>query len=153
EPALLYNLGRARERADQIAAAVEAFERFLAEAPADAMERAEGEQSLEALRARLPPREPEVREAEPAPQPEPAPEAPPPPPPSGTATGPLPWIVAGAGAATLIAGAVLGGLALATYADADGAPSQVRADELQREAIALGDAANVTFAVGGGLAL
>lgn len=138
---LLYNLGLAREQAGDTARAIAAYERFL-EAVPDAPERTEVERSLATLRRHLAleleraaPIEP-VTPAPPVAEARRSPEA-------------APWIVAGIGAAGLLAGAVVGGLAQSDYDAARGEPEHRRAGELERSANDLGAVANVLFVAGG----
>lgn len=157
EASLLYNLGLARERAGDVAGAIEAYERYLLDAP-DASERTDVERSLETLR-RQEALEEELarRESEEGGDDDTEPTAPTPAastlPSGGTATGPLPWIVAGTGAAGLVVGVALGAVAQSSYDSARTEPTHRRATELERTANDLGTGANVALAVGGTLAL
>jgi tetratricopeptide (TPR) repeat protein len=62
------------------------------------------------------------------------------------------WGVGGAGAAALVAGAVLGLEAVGRHGAAVAEPDVVQAESLQRDARSLATAANWTFAIGGALA-
>ncbi|MGE0788744.1 MAG: hypothetical protein AB7S26_23935 [Sandaracinaceae bacterium] len=146
DPALLVSRGRAAERAGMTREAVEAYERYLEEAP-DAEDRPDVERSLGTLRRQL---ELEERVAERDTEPDVV-VAPIEPTSSGAPSGPAPWIVAGIGAAGLVVATVLGVVAMSRYADAEDEPTALAAVRLQREASDFGLGANVMFGVGGGL--
>jgi len=148
EPVLLYNLGRACENmgAEGSACAIDAYSRYLAENP-DAKNRGAIEQRIAILRAQ---REEPVSAARTPPAPaspavRPAPAAAP--------RGPsiAPWLVAGAGVAGLVAGGVLGGIALAKHGAAEDEPRQIPSDEQQASAEGFATAANVAFVAGAAL--
>lgn len=152
EPVLLYNLGRAYEGMGDYEKAVEAYEKYVQEAP-EAKDRPSIERRLETLKAELQKRkeleEKERRLAEerakqkqtPSPTPERREES--------WFPGPLPYVVAGAGIASLGAGAFFGLQANSRRSDADAAPSQRKAAETFRDAESAASAANVFFVVGG----
>lgn len=158
EASLLYNLGLARERAGDVAGAIEAYERYLADAP-DASERTDVERSLETLRRQevleeeLARRDSDDASDDDAEMNVPVPAASTPDAAGGTATGPLPWIVAGTGVAGVAVGIALGAVAQSSYDAARTEPTHRRATELERSANELGTGANVALAVGGTLAL
>jgi tetratricopeptide (TPR) repeat protein len=108
EPELVYNIARAHEKALRAAEAIAAYERFLATPGTTAALRAKALASLEALRAETEARARAERPREPAPAVA-APVVPPPPVAPGRT---LEWTLLGAGAASAVAGAVFGGLAL-----------------------------------------
>lgn len=152
-PTLLYNLARALESDGDLDGAADAYRRYI-EADPDAKDRPAIEKRVSNLEAQIAERE-ELRrklEAQASAPPAPAPEVVTAPPP---AEGPsvVPWVVAGAGAASLIAGATLGGLAQSKHADADD-PATPMADavRLDDEARGLARGANIAFGVGGALA-
>src|SRR5688572_23198707 len=100
-PALLYNIGVAADRLRQDQEALDAFERFLAEAPPGMRQRADAEARVAVLREAI------ARGAA-APPPPAGDEGPPPS--GGGGDGTAGWIVLGVGAATAIAGAVILGV-------------------------------------------
>ena len=104
---LLYNIGQAELRAGHNALALEAFEGFLRQAPADEAQRSEVEERVRVLRGlSAAPASP----AEPASPSEPA--------------SPAPWVVVGIGGAVLIAGGVLMGVAQSEASRVTGAPPE-----------------------------
>jgi tetratricopeptide (TPR) repeat protein len=160
-PILLYNLARARESEGDLELAVEAYRRYLREAPdaedrpaveariaaierqiaerarleemVEAERRARAEAAAEAEQARL-----EARARASAPE--------------GAGPGLAPWVVAGAGGAGLAVGGVLGVLAADRHGAAESEPTQARAAELADEADGLALGANIAYAAGGALA-
>lgn len=157
ETSLLLNQGRAYERAGMSAEAIAAYEQYLEEAP-NADERPDIERSLGTLRREVA-LESEVAEREEALSRASAREVPPPVVTprmnvdSGPPSGPAPWVMAGAGAATLVVAAVLGGVAVARNDGALQEGSAVEALAAHQDAMDLGLGANVAFGVGGGLLL
>ncbi|WP_236519297.1 tetratricopeptide repeat protein [Sandaracinus amylolyticus] len=153
EPLLSYNLARALEGAGDLEGALEAYRDYLEEAPdaddapavrarLESLERHVAEvRALEEERERL---RREDRET-----PDPTPPSTPP------SRGPdvVPWVIAGSGAAVLIGGAVVGGLALARNNDAMRAPTHAAAVEASQDADSLAIAANVLLITGGLAAL
>lgn len=137
DPILRYNLGRAYESSGEIAAAIDAYEQYLAAAP-HAEDRPDVERRIDRLRARLPP-----------PEPAPPPVVKPPPPRPLVA----PWVLAALGGAGLVVGGTLGGLALARKSDAEDAPIQADAEAHLDDARRFATGANVAFAIGGALAI
>lgn len=139
DPILRYNLGRAYESAGQIEEAIDAYESYLVAAP-EATDRESVERRIERLRERLPP---------------PTPPEPVPPVVKPTAPRPIvaPWVLAALGGAGLVAGATLGGLALARRKDAVDARIQADAAAHLDDARRFATGANVAFAVGGALAI
>jgi tetratricopeptide (TPR) repeat protein len=157
--ALLYNLGRAYQQGGDKAKAIEAYERYLAQAghPAD-----EGAVSatIAQLRGEIRHDEEVRSEAERLAAREAAAQAEanrraalrvesPPPQVQTPARRAGPWIVAGLGAAGVATGAVLGGLALAQHASAENAPGVASAMSEQGKASSLATGANVAFVAGG----
>lgn len=126
---LLYNIGQAELRAGHDALALDAFEGFLRQAPADDARRSEVEERIRVLRA-MGTTEPTVQEVREATVSETTTtettttetteatetevtetETTEPPPSSGSSdAGPVPWIVVGVGGALLVTGAVLMGV-------------------------------------------
>jgi tetratricopeptide (TPR) repeat protein len=90
---VLFNMGRALEELGRNREAIDAYERFLADAPADADHRADAQQNLNELRLRL--------QLE-----------------GGFSPSPIGLAIGGVGAAAIVAGAILGGIALAQDGDA-----------------------------------
>lgn len=154
-PTLLYNLARALESDGDFEGAVEAYRDYIAADPtADdrpAIERRI--QNIEAqireredLRRKLQEERSKAIEAAPAPGgvTTEAPEA--------AETSVVPWVVTGIGAAGLVAGGVLGGLAQSKHGQADDAAIQADAVALDDEARGLARGANIAFIAGGVLA-
>jgi tetratricopeptide (TPR) repeat protein len=110
---LLYNIGLIYEKLGEIDKAVEYYRRYLEhEVPDDERARVEG------VIHRLEGARPQVQERDPqTPPPRPVPPPPPRPREYGRADG-LFWVAGGASAAALVAGGLLGGLALSSDADA-----------------------------------
>ncbi len=148
EPVLLYNLARALEGDGDLEGAIDAYARYL-ETAGDVPDRGAIERKLDTLRREVAEHE-RLEHAERAP-PQRASEAAPPPQGSARRAGPspLPWVVAGVGAAGMIAGAILGGLALAAHDSALGAPSQRETDTEQRHAQDLAIATDIALIAGG----
>jgi hypothetical protein len=94
------------EHLDRQAEAAEDYERFLADAPADAPQRSLAEQSLAAIRARMPAPAPPTAST---PTTLPAPPAPA----SGLTLSPIGIVIASIGLASIVAGAIAGGFAIA----------------------------------------
>jgi tetratricopeptide (TPR) repeat protein len=144
QPVILYNLGRANEGLGDLEAAATAYERYLREEK-DVPDRGAIETRIATLRAQLAEYqrlaadreherlaradvEAQLAEARPARV--------------------WPWVVTGVGAATLVAGAVLGALAMNRHRSAEGSASQLDAQTLQQEAERLATGANIAFAAG-----
>lgn len=137
EPALVYNLARARERLGRTEEAIAGYRAYLEELP-DAPNRGVIERQIETLERSL--RTPE-------PEPEPEPERRPP-----VESDPplvIPLIFGGVGLAALGTGAVLGGLAVAERDAAIEAPSQRDGMAALDRGETLATVANVLFAAGG----
>ena len=155
EPVLLYNLARAHEGVGNLDQAISMYERYLTEMQ-EIPDRAAIEKRLETMRAQIAERDRLRRERDEARKrgTKRTPEGGGTPPnDNGAQRSPsaLPWIVGGVGAAGVIAGAVLGGVAQAKHDDAVAAPSQREAADLQGSAEGLGTASTVAFIVGGGV--
>lgn len=154
-PTLLYNLARARESAGDLEGAVDAYRRYLEADPA-AKDRGAIEKRIENIDRQL--KERAELEAKIEAQRETPPPPPPPPPPIAVTTtpeptepevSPVPWIIAGVGAAVIGSGVVLGILASGRNTDAMNAPSQLDANNLADEAGGLAAAANASYIAGG----
>lgn len=126
-PALLYNLGRALERAGDPEGALEAYEGYLdsvEEAPGQAQRRADAQARAEALRGREPPPSEDLEEQVDAPPVAPIEAA--------AAPSRAPWILLGAGAAVAAGGLLTGWRARDRHRVADDpATPLARAVELQ----------------------
>lgn len=144
DPVVFYNLARAYEAKGDLGEAAAAFDRYLADAK-DIPDRAAIERKSATLKALAREREDLKRQqqAPPPKQVEPAPQA------TTGGPSPVPWIVAGAGGAAIIAGGVVGALALARNDDAEAAASQQETAELRSSAETMALASTVTMAVGG----
>lgn len=140
EPVLLYNLARAEDRAGRVVDAVDTYRRYLATA-GDIEDRAEIEARVAELEAALAPPEPVAIEPEPPPVPPPSPSRI-----SDRVFGAVALL--GAGAATLVVGAVLGGAAQDRYAAAMGTMIHEQRVAWQSEAFDLAAGANTLFVVG-----
>ncbi len=156
-PTLLYNLARAKESAGDLEGAVDAYRRYLEADPA-AKDRGAIEKRIENLDRQLNERAEleaklEAQREKAAPAPPPAP--PPPvavtttPEPTEPEVSPVPWIIAGVGAAVIGSGVVLGVLASGKNSDAMNAPSQIDTRNLADEAGGLAAAANASYIAGG----
>jgi tetratricopeptide (TPR) repeat protein len=147
DPNLLYNLARAHEGEGNLEAAIAAYERFIAEAD-DVSDSAAIDRRIDTLRYQLAEREAlteehdhaivaarnaelRARRAE------------------ASDTSPLPWVFIGAGAATVVSGALLGAVALERHDAA--ATSQTDTATAHAEATALGNAAIVSLVAGAAL--
>ena len=143
EPIISYNLGRTLEALGDLPGAVGAYERYLATA-GPVPDRAAVGARLEALRGRLakltPPASAPLVEGVPPRRRSPLRRA-------------APYAVTGAGLATLAVGSVLAGVAWHRYQDSTKDPGQVTASQKNAQAHDLALRANVTFAVGGAVAL
>lgn len=153
EPTLLYNLARAYEGAGEVPQAIDAYERYLAQA-GEIPDRGAITARLETLHTQLrqsraaatpPPRE-EHHEPRSRPREEvtsrPAPSV-----------DPVPWVVGGVGVLGIVAAIVVGSFAQDAHATAFADPVQASAVAHQQDAYDLASAANVTFAIAGALAL
>lgn len=144
QPVLLYNLARAQEGIGNNDAAIETYEKFLAQEP-NAKDRGAIEQRLATLRRQRDERIAlEKKSAQPAAQPvEPPPERP------VHRRSVLPYVVGGVGVAGIAAGAVFGLLASSKRDDAVAAPAQRDALDLEDQAKSRATLSNVSFIVGG----
>lgn len=145
DPILLYNLARAYEALGELERARDAYRAFI-EADPDTSDRGAIEGRICSLDALIEERAKEKPGAiEPA---RPTPTAP------DASASPWPWIVAGVGVVGLGVGGALGGMSLGASSDAeDPSTSGLDASELASEAETLALGANVSFAVGGAIAL
>lgn len=175
DPVLLFNIARARESAGDVVRAYQAYQRFLRDAAPDAPERPRAEGRVAVLRSQVeepspPSTEPAVEAAtttdpvepvesvesvestEPA-EPTEAPEDAHAPATVRRKASAAPWVIAGTGVATLIAGVIVGVLAWDRAGAAENAVSHARAIELEEQSEDLALASNVLFVPGGVLAL
>jgi tetratricopeptide (TPR) repeat protein len=158
EPVLLYNLARAEQEAGNIDKAIAAYERYLAAAPG-VSDRAGIQRRIARLREQLRgdqgasgtamPSSPPAQEAK---GPVPPPARSPSPNDGGHSRTIVPWVIAGAGLATLTGGVVLGLWANQSHENAEQEPDASTAYDEQRQAENLAAAANVAFVAGGVLA-
>jgi tetratricopeptide (TPR) repeat protein len=130
EPVLLYNLARAYEGMGDLDRAVKAYGDYLTADP-NAKDRASIETRIATLNKQIVERE---NARHPRPEKKPS---------------PVPWIVAGAGALGVGAGAVLGVLSAKRHRDARDESAQTTAEREQDQAKSLATAANVAFIAGG----
>lgn len=145
DPILLYNLARAYEALGELERARDAYRAFI-EADPDTSDRGAIEGRIRSLEALIEERAKEKPGANEPAQPKPATKE--------VSASPAPWIVAGVGVVGLGVGGVLGGLSLGASSDAeDPSTSGLDASELASDAETLALAANVSFAVGGAIAL
>jgi len=157
-PILLYNLGRALDSAGDLPEAIDAYKRYLL-AERDATDRGAVEARIATLEQQL--RERDERERQLAeernrPPPEPAPRADvavaAPPAPS-RARRAAPWVLFGVGAAALVAGGALGGVALSRHSTAFSPATDAVAGQSDLDAArSFGLAATISLAVGGVIA-
>jgi tetratricopeptide (TPR) repeat protein len=155
EPTLLFNLARCHEALgslEDLRAAVARYLAYLDAAPR-ASDRAAIERRVDALRKQIavmdaeqrrPAATPPARTAAPSPALAAAPA------PQGGIS-PWPWVVCGAGAGGLVAGAVLGVLAVGARDDAQASPSGEEAMDLESRAGSLQTGANIAFVAGAAL--
>jgi tetratricopeptide (TPR) repeat protein len=142
-----YNLARAYEGLGNLEASLASYKAYLVADP-QSKDRGAVEARIKTIEAQIAERAKKEADEKkpPPPQGEPSRE---PDRPSA-----LPWLLAGAGALTLGAGGVLGGLSLARSSEADDpATSGVDAVALSEEASDFALQANVLFGVGGAIAL
>lgn len=158
EPVLLYNLARAQEGLGKFPEAIAAYEKYLA-SEKEIPDRAGIEQKVanlkrtveeqdrlarerdEALKKKEQPGDATSAQSTPPPKPAPPEERPGP--------SPWPWTIAALGAGGLVAGGVLGGLALGKNDDAEAAASQLDAATLRDEADGLALGSTIAFIAGG----
>ncbi len=143
---LLYNLARAHEGIGNNDAAIETYEKFLAQEP-NAKDRGAIEQRLTTLRRQRDERLAlEKKSASQPVQPtEPAPQEKPPP----YKRSVLPYVVGGVGVVGIVAGTVFGVMASSKRDDAVAAPAQRDALGLEDDAKSRATLSNVSFVVGG----
>ncbi len=147
-PELLHNIGITADRLRRDDVALDAFRRFL-EAVPDAPNRGDVEARIAALEAA------QARNAPPDPEPTLEPEAASEPASEPAGSDPTGWVLLGAGAALVVAGAVLWGVGAADAATVEGAAPGTPWSELQgpyERAPILSVSGAITLAVGAGLA-
>ena len=156
EPVLLYNLARSQEGLGDYPAAVDAYERYLAQAK-DVKDRGSIEQRVATLRKSIAEKErlgrerDEAERAKEQAKPRPAGEGGEPT--AQTASpSPWPWALVGVGAAGVVVGGILGGVALSKNSSADGAPSQLEASDGRSSAEGLALGSTIAFIAGGAIA-
>ena len=146
QPVLLYNLARAQEGIGNNDAAIETYEKFLAQEP-NAKDRGAIEQRLATLRRqrdeRLALEKRSAAQAIAQPTPLPPPERPP------YKRSVLPYVVGGVGVVGLAAGVIFGLSANSQRDDAVAAPGQREAIGLEDDAKSSATLSNVSFVVGG----
>jgi tetratricopeptide (TPR) repeat protein len=120
---LLYNLGSTYDHLRRDAEAIDAFSRFLAEAPESDPNRLEVERRIAVMREAQPRA---VTDVAPAPVQTPAPEPAPP----TSSPDPAPWIVVGVGAAALVAGAIVLAVGVSDQSTVESATSPTRWTDL-----------------------
>ena len=153
QPVLVYNLARAHEGLGNTDAAIEAYEKFLAQDP-KAADRGAIEQRLTTLRRQRDERiaAQKARDADqnrannPPPKPTAQEQQPPPPEPKRSV---LPIVVGGVGVALLGVGTVTGLLARSSESDANAERTQDRAIEQRDSAESLAAVSTFTFISGG----
>jgi tetratricopeptide (TPR) repeat protein len=143
DPTLVYNLGRSLEAMGDLDGAIEAYERYLREAP-DAEDRGEVGAQLATLRDR---RDRLATEA--LPDPPARAEEPPTVEPSERGLSPWPFVILGGGVALAGAGAIVGLVGAGVHDEAKVEPVQVEVMRLQDQADGLATIANVLFIAGG----
>jgi tetratricopeptide (TPR) repeat protein len=157
QPVLVYNRARAAEGIGNLDAAIAGYEKFLADEP-NAPDRGAIEQRLVTLRRQRDERaalerERDARREEPAPAAAPptaaAPTTAPPADSTPPSKSPLPYVVAGVGAAGLVAGTILGLAAVSKNDDAKAEPVQKNAMDTRDSAHGLATGSTVSFIVGG----
>jgi tetratricopeptide (TPR) repeat protein len=157
QPVLLYNLARAQEGLGNSDAAIDAYEKFLAQEP-KAADRGAIEQRLATLRRQRDERvaAQKAREGGDASDPNnpPSKTKQPPPPPPDEPPPPrkrniFPFVVGGAGVAALGVGVVTGLMAKSGESDANAEPKQDRAIEQRDSAETLATISTTTFIIGG----
>jgi tetratricopeptide (TPR) repeat protein len=123
EPVLLFNLAKAHEGKGDYAPAIDAYERYLQEAD-DIPDRGAIRRRIATLRTKLA---------------------------SEARASPIPWAIAGVGAAGVVVGGVLGAVAKSREEDALAEPVQLTAAELRDEAEGFALGANIGLVAGGAL--
>jgi tetratricopeptide (TPR) repeat protein len=169
-PTLLFNLARALESAGEVEGTVDAYRRYLKADP-KAPDRAAIEARIENLEKQIETKRALERQAEeerkrreqlelapppPPPPPPPPIEQPPPPPPRiepKRSVSPWPWIILGVGAAGVGTGGGLGAMAASKHSAAVEEPVQMTAETLAGKADDFALGANISYGVGGAIAL
>jgi tetratricopeptide (TPR) repeat protein len=159
EPVLMFNIAKAYESRGRLKEAIQAYEDFLKTAK-EVPDRATIESKVVNLKAALQKEEDDARakaKAEaaaktPVNKPDVAPSLPLARDEEASAN-PVPWIIAGVGGAGLIAGGVLGGLALSKNGSVETATSQQEAQAARSSAEGMALGSNIAFGVGGAVLL
>ena len=157
EPVLLYNLARAYEGLGRFEEALEAYRQYLVEQP-DARDRGAIERRITSLSEELEERRrlEAARHGEPGGARQGALGAPAssasrvsPIEPEADGPGPVPWVVAGVGAAALVAGVAVAFVAEAKRGDAEDDPVHATSRQSFRDAQSIATVANVLMVTGG----
>lgn len=154
-PVLLYNLAKAYEGLGDLENATATYEKYLAEEK-EIPDRAAIEEKVKNFKKTIAEKERLAKERDEAlaklKQKDGAPKKDAPTPDvSKRAPSPVPWVFVGVGAAGVIVGGVLGGLAVGKDDDAKAAPSQMDAVDLHESAKGLALGSTVGFIAGGAL--
>jgi tetratricopeptide (TPR) repeat protein len=153
QPVLVYNRARAAEGLGDLDGAITGYEKFLNDEP-NTPDRGAIEQRVATLKRQRDERaalvhDRDTRRNEPPPRPPPPPPAQPPPPGAPEAhRSLLPYVVAGAGGAGLVAGTIFGVMALSKKDDAVAERTQQRSMDLKDSADHLATASTVSFVLG-----
>jgi tetratricopeptide (TPR) repeat protein len=146
QPVLLYNLARAYEGLGDLDAAIDGYERYLAQNP-KTEDKGAIEQRLVTLKRLRDDRNAAAKQHEEDQKKKSAPPPPTSPPPAPTHTI-YPYIVAGAGGVGLVLGSVFGLMALSHRSDARSEPTQQRAIDLDNQAQSLATVSTISFIAG-----
>jgi tetratricopeptide (TPR) repeat protein len=149
-PILLYNIARALESAGDLPGALEAYEQFLRDAPADAEQRPRVVRRVEVLRVELAPDETPSEPPADGPTGEPITRTPAV---ETEAPAAWPWVIAGVGVATVGAAIATGVVALDRESESDAAVDHATAFPLGEEAKDFALVTNVLFIAGGAISL
>jgi tetratricopeptide (TPR) repeat protein len=159
EPAILFNIGRIYEEAQNAEAAIGYYEKFIADESVELKDREKAVQRLQVLRTIVEIREKEKAKAQP-PAPKPQPETQPRPadpqpkpttdkPQQNRFLKPAGFALIGTGAALLIGGAVSGGLARRQYGAFTSAETLQQSEDAQQRGRQLAITADALFITGG----
>jgi tetratricopeptide (TPR) repeat protein len=143
-PTFLYNLALAYEKNSEFESALDALKRYR-DADPNAPDKAAIDARIDTLQELVGKIEAEERQAN---EPDPEPivierDGP------GVLAGPLPWVLAGVGAAGVVVGGVLGALAVGKHDDAVAEPVHATALDMQDEAERLAVGSTIGFVAGG----
>ncbi len=165
EPAILFNIGRIYEEAQNAEAAIGYYEKFIADESVELKDREKAVQRLQVLRTIVEIREKEKnrnkpKPADPPPPVDPVKVGPTPPPddkadkpaPSGRLLRPIGGALVGTGAALLIGGAIAGGIARGAHKDFTGAKTLADREAAAERGRGLAGTADGLFIAGGVIA-